>query len=319
MQKKVLGLSFGRKMKNTEILVKKALQECADQGHDIEFIRVDELDIRICTGCISCVVGLTTGRGKGKCHIQDEFSVLEEAILSSDAIIIGCPTYETSPTGRFKTVCDRLGPSHDITFIQAAIDKGLAEGKTWDQLPDQRFLKPRIGALISVGGAMTQNWLAFNLPIMYEMTMPMGIDVIDKFEHYGAMAHEHVVGVSEMMERAGRVGRNIHEALQATSDEERTRWRGADEGICPVCHCDLLQVSHKKKEVSCPVCGIYGELDIIDGEIEVNFSQEEINRSRLLYEGKLEHSTEIKTCAVGPGQIPNLKELLEPWKAVGAK
>ena len=43
------------------------------------------------------------------------------------------------------------------------------------------------------------------------------------------------------------------------------------------------------------------------------FSEEEQNRSRLRWAGKLEHSTEIKTQAVGPGQIPNLKELKAPY------
>ena len=40
-------------------------------------------------------------------------------------------------------------------------------------------------------------------------------------------------------------------------------------------------------------------------------------RSRLFYAGKLEHQIEISTKAVGPGQIPNKKELLEKYKGYG--
>ena len=109
-KKKVLGISFGRKMSNTEVMVKHALLECEAAGHEIKFIRADALDIHICTGCISCVVGMISGRGKGGCPLKDDFHILEEAILEADGIIVGSPVYETSPTGNFKIVCDRLGP-----------------------------------------------------------------------------------------------------------------------------------------------------------------------------------------------------------------
>lgn len=323
MAKKVLGLSFGRKMKNTEILVKKALMTCEEAGYEVEFIRVDDLNIKNCTGCVSCVVGLISGRGVGKCHLQDDFYIIDEALMQSDALIIGCPTYETSPTGRFKTICDRFGPSHDVSFATTARERGLAQGKTEEQIPDARLLKKRVAGLISVGGAMTQNWLAFNLPVMYELTMSMGIDVIDKFEYFGAMANEHVVAVEKEMSKAQAMGQHIVDALallESEADEaKRTAWRGEEEGTCPVCHCDLLQITHKKNEVLCPVCGIYGQLEIQDGDIQVTFSEEEQNRSRLRYEGKLEHSTEISTCAVGPGQIPDLKERLTKYQGYASK
>ena len=232
-KKKVLGISFGRKMMNTDVMIKAALMECEKAGCDVQFIRADDLDIKPCTGCISCVVGMTTGRGKGGCPIKDDFHIIDEALMECDAVIVGSPTYEMSPTGRFKTVCDRIGPSHDITFRKATYEEGLAAGKDPADLPDVRSFKKRVGALISVGGAMTKNWLAFMLPTMYEFTMSMGIDVIDMHEYYGAMAHEHVLGNEAEMERMRQVGQNIAVALQADSEEERTKWRGEEEGRLP--------------------------------------------------------------------------------------
>lgn len=177
--KKVLGISFGRKMGNTDVMVKTALMECEKAGCQVKFLRGDDLDIKPCTGCISCVVGMTTDRGKGGCPVKDDFHILDEALMECDAVIVGSPTYVLSPTGKFKVACDRIGPSHDITFRKATYEEGLAAGKSPDQLPDPRSFKKRIGALISVGGAMTKNWLAFMLPTMYEFTMSMGIAVTD--------------------------------------------------------------------------------------------------------------------------------------------
>lgn len=319
MSKKVLGISFGRKMSNTDVMVKTALMECEKAGNEVQFIRADDLDIKICTGCISCVVGMTTGRGKGGCPVKDDMHIIDEAIMECDALIVGSPTYETSPTGRFKTVCDRLGPSHDITFRKATYDEGKAAGKPDSELPDVRSFKKRVGALISVGGAMTENWLAFMKPIMYEITLSMGIDVIDIHEYWGAMAYEHVLGNEKEMARSKKIGQNIAAALAAETEEERTKWRGEDEGVCPVCHLNMLNVSRDRTYIECPVCGIKGDLTIESGKIVTKFSAEEQNRSRLRWDGKLEHSTEIKTQAVGPGQIPNLKELKEPYINYPAK
>ena len=164
-KKKVVGFSFGRKMSNTEVMIKEALLECERAGMEIEFIRCDELNIHICTGCCACVGGLMSGRGRGACvHKDDDFHIIEEALMSADAVIVGSPTYEFAPTGNFKVVCDRIGPAHDKTFRGPAIEQGIAEGKDPSQYPDVRSTKPRVGALITVGGARTENWLSLSLP-----------------------------------------------------------------------------------------------------------------------------------------------------------
>lgn len=38
---------------------------------------------------------------------------------------------------------------------------------------------------------MTENWLSLALPSMYAMCVSSGIDVIDAYKYFGAMAHEH--------------------------------------------------------------------------------------------------------------------------------
>ena len=127
------------------------------------------------------------------------------------------------------------------------------------------------------------------------------------------MAHEHVLGNEEQMERMREMGSHIADALAADTEEERIKWRGEEEGTCPVCHCDMLTVSKDRTFVECPVCGIEGNIEVKGGKISVAFSPQQQRRSRLRWDGKLEHSTEIKTRAVGPGQIPDLKERKAPY------
>lgn len=317
MSKKVVGFSFGRKLSNTEIMIKEALMECEKAGFEIQFIRCDDLKIHICTGCCSCVSNMIRGTGNGSCIHKDDFGVIDEALMSADAVIVGSPTYVLAPTGNFKTVCDRIGPSHDVTFRKPLIEAGLKEGKDPSKFPDVRSLKKRVGALITVGGARTENWLSLAMPNMYEFTMSMGIDVIDKYQYHAAMNIEHVLGKPEVLNRMKTLGQHIVEALNAQEEEERIKWRGDEEGTCPVCHLDMLTLKHDKNKVECPVCGIEGELTVVDGEIKVNFSDQQKRRSRLCDAGKQEHSDEIKDGAMTQKKVDRLAELKEKYKHVG--
>jgi hypothetical protein len=160
---------------------------------------------------------------------------------------------------------------------------------------------------------MTENWIALTLPMMYEFTFPMAIDVIDTVEYYKAMATENVAGHPQMMARMTQVGKNIVASINAETEEERIKYRGEEEGTCPICHTRLIQFSHDRKTADCVVCGSHGTFTIEDGEFKMHYTQEELDRSRLRWGGKLEHSTEIKTQAQPSGTIKNLKELKQPY------
>lgn len=314
---KVVAFSFGRKMSNTEVMLKEVLKKCQEAGHEIQFIRPDDLDIKPCTGCCGCVVGILTGRTNGTCIHKDDFHIVEEAYYSADAIIVGSPVYETSPSGTFKTFCDRLGPSHDIAFLTEAKKDRLASGDPNVLLPDEIVFKPRVGALVGVGGARTENWTIFTVPIMYESMMSAGVDVIDTHTYFGAMNVQHVLGVPEQMERMDKMAQNIIDALAAETEEERTKWRGETDGACPVCHQSMFRVHEGSNLVECAICGINGTVGLVDGKITYRFSKEEQMRSRLKYAGKLEHRNEIADGAMTQKKVENLAELKKPYLHIG--
>ena len=314
---KVVAFSLGRKMSNTEVMLKEVLKKCQEAGHEIQFIRPDDLDIKPCTGCCGCVVGILTGRTNGTCIHKDDFHIVEEAYYSADAIIVGSPVYETSPSGTFKTFCDRLGPSHDIAFLTEAKKDRLASGDPNVLLPDEIVFKPRVGALVGVGGARTENWTIFTVPIMYESMMSAGVDVIDTHTYFGAMNVQHVLGVPEQMERMDKMAQNIIDALAAETEEERTKWRGETDGACPVCHQSMFRVHEGSDLVECAICGINGTVGLVDGKITYKFSKEEQMRSRLKYAGKLEHRNEIADGAMTQKKVENLAELKKPYLHIG--
>lgn len=314
---KVLALSFGRKMSNTDVMLKEVLLKCQEAGHEIQFLRPDDMDIRPCTGCTACVVGIMSGRNNGACIHKDDFHILEDAFYDADAVIVGSPVYETSPSGTFKTFCDRIGPSHDLAFLTEAKKERIAQGKSGSELPDERVFKPRIGCLLGVGGARTENWTIMTIPVMYECMMSTGVDVIDTHVYYGAMNVEHVLGAPEQMQRMDEMAQNIIDALAAESQEERMKWRGKEEGACPVCHQSMFKVHPGSSRVECAICGIDGTVEFEEGKPVYRFSQEEQARSRMRYAGKLEHRNEIANGAMTQKKVEGLKELKEKYLHVG--
>jgi multimeric flavodoxin WrbA len=92
---KILGLTFGRKLSNTEILVKEALIGAEEMGVEVEIVRLMDLNIKPCTGCNACVISLFEKGGAGDCVIKDDdFKIIDDRILECDGITIGSPVYE---------------------------------------------------------------------------------------------------------------------------------------------------------------------------------------------------------------------------------
>jgi multimeric flavodoxin WrbA len=286
---KLLGLSFGRKMANTEVLVKEALMEADRAGVEVGFIRVPDLHIEPCSGCEACAHGLFGG-GAGRCVLKDDFHFLDEHLMECDGVILGSPVFVLTPTGLFKTVCDRLGPSHDMAFRMRAMEIGVAKGREKGQLPDERSFKRRTGGLISVGGSVSPEWVSLGLPLLNLFTFPSHISVVDQMELIGANHYGNVVQNEKAIERARLLGRHVAEAMVKPAPE--ATWIGDEPGTCPVCHSNLLKVTGKNP-VECAICGIHGEIRVNGCEIRVTFSEEEQKRSRLNLAGKMEHINEI--------------------------
>ncbi len=307
---RALGLSFGRKMKNSEIMVKQVLKQLERRGFETQFIRVQDLDIKPCTGCIACVGSLLSGR-KSVCTIKDDFHILDDAIREADAVVVCAPVYCLAPSGLFKVVCDRMGPSHDLAFLTNSRAQGEAMGLPEAQLVDKEMYKPRACALLSVGGARTKNWTSLGWPQMYEICWN-GMSVVDGYNAYAAMDFEHIIGNDVLMARLTKMGDNLAEALRTEGGLEK--WYGDEAGVCPVCHCDLLTVTHNKTVVECPICGIEGKLSVENDEIKVVFPEAQQARSRLRYPGRLEHYIEIRDSAINMKRIPDLAQQLEAYK-----
>ncbi|MFV0465402.1 MAG: flavodoxin family protein [Lachnospiraceae bacterium] len=288
---KVLGISFGRKMRCSEIMVKEALYQAKAAGAEVEFVSTVNWKISHCRGCGVCSKKRDEGE-QVKCIFQDDYQKLEELVLDADGIIIAAPVFAVGTVGQFKDFVDRFGPAHDKAALLEEQKKRIAAGKTGDELLDPRYFKDRYVGFISVGGASTQNWVSLGLPTMHLFSFSCNMLTVGHIDAYDQGRKANPVLDPALMEECGQLGRHIAESIGKPYEE--VEWKGM-EGICPVCHNQLLSISlNRSTTVECPVCGIEGELSISDGKIQVDFSKEQRQRARATMDGLYEHYHEIK-------------------------
>lgn len=297
---KVLGLSFGRKMKNCEILVKQALRGAGNAGAQVSFLRTINLRVDHCIGCGACSSGMRAGK-QINCCLKDDYHIIEEAILDADAILVAAPVYVLTPVGQFLNFANRFGPAHDRMALEAERDKRTKEGT---EPLDERCLHRRYIAYISVGGAHTKNWVSYGLSGMHLLGFSTWMKPVGHIDAYDMGCTGSPLLDNDLMEQAFNLGEHI-----AAADED-TGWFG-DPGYCPVCHLSHITLSGTTT-VECPLCGITGELIVEGDEVRVDFPPEQRSRSRYTREGLLEHYLEIQSFgAVAGPKLAAGKELID--------
>ena len=308
---KILGISVGRKMSNTEILVKEALMGAEEMGAEVEFVRLHDLNLKPCTGCNACVVDLFERAGSGNCVIKDDdFKFIDEKIMECDGLILGAPIYEKSPPGLLKILNDRMGPSHDLAFRIIAKKIRAEKGITTGVGPDERSFKPRAASLIAIGGS---EWDTFALPLMHLFALPMQIEVVDKMLVNWVALPGVVTLKEEELKRARCSGRHVAETL--TKDISEAKYIGK-QGLCPLCHSEVVEIKDGSVIGKCGICGVKGTLSIAEGKMSFEVKEEDKHHSHVLLSGKFGHADELKKVSLNPpANIKELPDRLQKYKA----
>ena len=106
-KKKVLVINGSPKQnKSTTMVITNAFVKGIKEYEDVdlEVINVSSLNVRPCTGCLSC-----WGKTEGECVIKsDDVSMVKAKILSTDVIILSFPLFFFGLPGECKVLMDRL-------------------------------------------------------------------------------------------------------------------------------------------------------------------------------------------------------------------
>lgn len=98
---KVLGIVGSPRLgSNTEDVVAEALHVLEVEGIQTELVRLRDLDVGPCKGCLSC-------EKLGECSQDDDFNALFQRMVDSDGFIIGSPVYCSGPTADVMALIQR--------------------------------------------------------------------------------------------------------------------------------------------------------------------------------------------------------------------
>lgn len=301
---KIIALSGGTKDGSNDAMAREALMGVQETGADIEFIRLLELNLKPCTGCIACVGSLMSG-GNGDCVIRDDFKWLDNKIMDADGVIFVMPVFEKAAPGIMNVLQDRLcGPGHDIgtNFVAGKIAEKM--GKPG---PDPRKQKKKAVSFISIGGS---DW---NTRISCDMNlaaMTASWKVIDDMVFSWAKS---IILDDTAVAQCHEVGVRVAEAVK---DIDAAEFKG-DKGVCPLCHCRNFFLGADGQAI-CEVCGMVGKLSQDDKGFVFSVEPEQYEHAHTMMPGKLKHMDDIyrnETKLAEDKKTPEFKARQAKYKA----
>ena len=278
---KILAISGGTKDGNNDAMAREALMGAKEQGAEVEFIRLHDLNLKPCTGCIVCINDMMRG-GLGECVIKDDMDWLGEKIFSADGIIFVMPIFEKGSPAIMHTVQDRIfGPTFDPGPCTIATKIAKESG---GKGPDPRRLVRKVVSYISIGGS---DWTTRVSADMSLTAMARAWKIIDNAVFQWSKS---IIMNDDSVARCRKIGANIAKAAVLGPDE--ADYLG-EPGICPECHSRNFYINDDPKKATCVVCGLIGELALADGKMKFTVPEDQFEHSHFRMPGKFEHMADI--------------------------
>lgn len=245
---KILGISCGRKDGNSELLLKIALREAAQQGVEVEYLRLQDHYVQQCAGCELCSNSDNWPDGKFPesgylCRYQrdsDHLTYIVERVQAADGIILSTPIYNLTVPGSLLVLLNRI---HAMGFAKHH---------------DPAAAQHTFCATIAVGGSDMTNLIKPMLNFTAVELCGSQMNLVDQMVVQFCAPIHYVTLLDQAQERAARLGARMADAV---AHPELPLYRGGGDNpeLCPVCHGDVIQLSGKR--FRCPICNILGDVE----------------------------------------------------------
>ena len=287
---KVLGLSAGTLNGANDSLCKEALMAAKDAGAEIEFINITKLDIKHCTGCKACVMGLFGGKGNA-CVLKDDMQWLIDKMLDAVGLIYAAPIFEKCGPGIHHTLMDRFGPRMDRGNLMIA--QKIAEERGGKPI-DPRYLKEKVITFMGIGGS---DWATRIQCDFATLALTPKWTVIDNQLFSWSLS---ILMNDEAIAKAHQMGTDLAAAAQKIADGTFVPAHGifnedykGPQGVCPYCHSKNFYLEENGTAVCC-LCGTEGVLKNVDGKYVFEFDAEKwIPHAHDSISGKFIHGDDI--------------------------
>lgn len=287
---KILGLSCGTPNGSNDAMCKEALMAAKEVGAEVEFINLNQLNIKHCTGCKACVMSLFSGRGNA-CVIKDDFQWLVDRMFLADGIVWAVPIFEKCAPGIFHTVMDRFGPRLDRGNVMIGCKIAENGGKPIDP----KYLKEKVVSYMGIGGsdwatriqcdfatqALTPKWTLID-----NECFKWSLDII---MHDEDVARAHQIGLN-LAAAAKKIEDGTFKPANGIINED---YKGP-QGVCPYCHSHNFYLQEDGTAICC-LCGTEGTIRNVDGKYIFDFDEEKwLPHAHDSISGKFIHGDDIQ-------------------------
>lgn len=214
----ILGIvGSARPWGNSELVVRQTLRGAQRMGAGIRLLRLTDLRLEPCTGCLRCVIG-----GQ-PCRIEDDMAYLISSIENADGLVLAAPTYFLGPAAVVKLVLDRL------MMVAGQVDRPL----------------PRPRPAVTIATAGLHGWRGVTLPYLNALAVAFAFHPIYSRTAIAPGPGEVLMDdllMDQIFDAGCRLGSGELEPISATPN------------VCPVCRSDAF-VLHDRT-ATCPICGM---------------------------------------------------------------
>jgi multimeric flavodoxin WrbA len=229
----IVGLvGSARPWGNSELLVRQVLRGAQAEGSTVQIVRLTDLHLESCTGCMRCVIG-----GK-PCPLDDDMAWLVEIIQSVDGLVLAAPTYFLGPAAVIKLVLDRML---------------MVTGRVQETLPP-----PRPAVTIVTAGL--EGWRGVTLPYLNAMVAAFGCQPIESLTAIAPGPGEVLLDeqlMAQALTAGHRLGRGELDPAPVLPN------------VCPICRSESFTLSGDR--ATCPICGQEATVEQHESGVTLHF------------------------------------------------
>jgi NAD(P)H-dependent FMN reductase len=257
----VLGIvSSARRWGNSDLLVRQALLGAQAEGATVKAVRLTDLNLSSCTGCMRCVAG------DPLCPLDDDLAWLVDTIQAAGGLVLAAPTYFLGPAAVVKLVLDRLL---------------VVMGQVTEPLPSVR-------PAVTIATAGLASWRGVVLPFLNAVVGTFGYRPIDSLTALAPGPGEVLLD-EELMARVFAAGRRLGQG-----DLEPAP---VPPNVCPICRSDCFVLNGAR--ATCPICGREAAIEHDGRQVMLRFDSVGGAHQRWTPEGLRAHVVEW-VMATGP-------------------
>lgn len=185
--KMLVLLGSPRKGGNSETLARKVGEAMEENGWTVDYIRLNDLQLRSCQGCGGC-------EKTGVCVVKDDMTGVYEAVDAADRLLLVSPVYFYGLSGQAKSCGDRFQARWSRKYL-LGIRFRQGEGRKGYLLATSATTGPRVFEC----SILTTRYIFDAVDIAY------GGELLVK----GVDSGKAVLGLPDAMSRAEQFGRDI--------------------------------------------------------------------------------------------------------------